>query len=266
MLGRPASLAFPPKQPPPPDSPVELEAVGLERPPVINDVSLSVRRGEIVGLAGLVGSGRTELVRAIFGADKLHAGVVHIKGDRVDRMTPRVGIRKGLVMLPESRKDQGLFLTRSVRENLTMAYLADFTKAGVVMTGRERKAAIRTTRDFDIKAPSLRAPVNQLSGGNQQRVLFARWLLRTPRILIVDEPTRGIDVGAKRAIYELIVDLAASGMAVLLVSSELEEVLGLSHRVLVIRDGRIVGEFQGESLREAPILAAAFGADHEARA
>jgi len=162
-------------------------------------------------------------------------------------------------MLAESRKEQGLFLTRAVKENVTMAHLAEFARAGLVMSRPERKAAGAVARDLDVKTPSIRTPVSELSGGNQQRVLFARWLLKTPRVLIVDEPTRGVDVGAKRAIYDLIVNLAAAGMAVLLVSSELEEVVGLSHRVLVVRDGRIVGEFAGEAVEEAPVLAAAFG-------
>lgn len=259
MLGRPASLAFPDKVLPPSDSPIELEVIGLDRPPMVKEITLQVRRGEIVGLAGLIGSGRTELVRAIFGADRPDAGTVMLGGEPMELMSPRSAIKSGLVMVPESRKDQGLFLTRSVKENLTMAYLADFARGGVIMPGLEKAAAASAARKVEIKTPSLRVPVNELSGGNQQRVLFARWLLKTPRVLIVDEPTRGVDVGAKRAIYELIVGLAASGMAVLLVSSEMEEVLGLSHRVLVVRDGRIVGEFTGAELKEAPVLAAAFG-------
>ena len=259
MLGRPASLAFPEKQEPPPDSAVELEVVGLHRPPMVKQVSLQVRRGEIVGLAGLVGSGRTEMVRAIFGADRPVSGSVTLGGARVGIKSPRAAIRNGIVMLAESRKEQGLFLTRAVKENVTMAHLAEFARAGLVMSRPERKAAGAVARDLDVKTPSIRTPVSELSGGNQQRVLFARWLLKTPRVLIVDEPTRGVDVGAKRAIYDLIVNLAAAGMAVLLVSSELEEVVGLSHRVLVVRDGRIVGEFAGEAVEEAPVLAAAFG-------
>lgn len=258
MLGRPADLAFPEKSPPPLDAPLVLSVQGLMRPPLVNDVSFEVRAGEIVGLAGLMGSGRTELVRAVFGADRPDSGAVELKGRPVSHRSPRHAIRSGIAMLPESRKDQGLFLLRSVKENITVPYLQQFARMGVLAGGREQVAAESVVRDLDVKTPSLRTRVSALSGGNQQRVLFARWLMKTPSLLMVDEPTRGVDVGAKRAIYELIVSLAAQGMGVLLVSSELEEVLGLSHRVLVISDGSITAEFEGTEITESTVLSAVF--------
>jgi ABC-type sugar transport system ATPase subunit len=163
-------------------------------------------------------------------------------------------------MLPESRKEQGLVMIRSVRENVTLATLGDFSAAGVVRRGRERLRTRELAGELSIRTTSVEAPVATLSGGNQQKVLFAKWLVRPPRVLIADEPTRGVDVGAKRQIHELILALAAQGMAVLLISSELEEVLGLSHRVLVMRRGRVVAEY-GEDATIDRVMAAAFATE-----
>jgi rhamnose transport system ATP-binding protein len=258
MVGRELTLTFPPKQPPAADAPVVLEARGLTRSGVLEDVSLSVRAGEIVGLAGLVGSGRTEVARAIFGADRLDGGEILLDGRAVKLRAPRHAARLGIAMVPESRKEQGLVMVRSVRENLTLATLPAFTTAGVVSTRRERGRVREISRDLDVRAGSLEAPVTTLSGGNQQKALFGKWLLRRPRLLITDEPTRGVDIGAKHQIYELIVQLAADGMAVLLISSELEEVLGLAHRVLVMRRGRIAAELSADEATMDSVMNAAF--------
>ncbi len=258
MIGRELSLIFPSKQPPPADAPVVLEARGLTRRGALEDVSLAVRAGEIVGLAGLVGSGRSEVARAIFGADGLDDGEVLVEGTPVRIRRPRDASRHGIAMLPESRKDQGLVMLRSVRENVTVTSLKDFSTAGYVHRRRERTRTRELERELDVRAASIEAPVVTLSGGNQQKVLFAKWLVRPPKILIADEPTRGVDVGAKRQIHELIVRLAADGMAVLLISSEVEEVLGLAHRVLVMRRGRLVAEFEGEEATDEAVMAAAF--------
>jgi rhamnose transport system ATP-binding protein len=258
MVGRELTLTFPPKQPPPADAPVVLEARGLTRGRVIDDVSLSVRAGEIVGLAGLVGSGRTEVARALFGADRIDNGEILLEGRPVRIRSPRHATRLGIAMIPESRKEQGLVMVRPVRENVTLATLPAFAEAGVVNRRRERRRVRELTRELDVRGASLEAPVTTLSGGNQQKALFGKWLVRRPRVLITDEPTRGVDVGAKHQIYELIVRLAADGMGVLLISSELEEVLGLAHRVLVMRRGRVVAELSAEEATMDRVMNAAF--------
>ena len=260
MVGREVSLEYPAKVPPAEDAPTVLAVRGLRRAGVLEDISLEVRAGEIVGLAGLVGSGRTEVARAIFGADPIDAGTITLDGRELRIRGPRQSARHGITMLPESRKEQGLVMMRSVRENVTLPTLRDFATAGVVSRRRERARTGELARDLAIRAPSIDAPVSTLSGGNQQKTLFAKWLVRTPRILIADEPTRGVDVGAKRQIHELILGLAEQGMAVLLISSELEEVLGLAHRVLVMQRGRIVAEYDKEATMEQ-VMAAAFAAD-----
>jgi ABC-type sugar transport system ATPase subunit len=266
MIGREMTLEYPPKRPPRPDADVVLEARGLTRGRALTDVSLSVRAGEIVGLAGLVGSGRTEVARAIFGADPVDAGEVWLDGRPVRLRGPRQAARHGIAMLPESRKEQGLVMMRSVRENLLLPTLGDYARTGVVMPGRERARAGQLSRDLGIRTPSLDAPVTTLSGGNQQKVLFGKWLARPPRVLIADEPTRGVDVGAKRQIHELLIELAAQGMAVLLISSELEEVLGLAHTVMVMRRGRIVAAYEGEEATMQRVMSAAFAAEEQEEA
>ena len=266
MLGRSIDVTFPAKQPPPADAPVVLGVSQLSRPPAVQDVSFEIREGEIVGLAGVLGSGRSEVARAIFGADRRAGGRVTLDGDELRARSPRQAIRQGVVMLPEDRKSQGLFMLRSIAENITLAHLPDVSQAGVVRPGVERERVQELVRRMDVRAPSSRVRVNTLSGGNQQKVLFARWLFRRPRVLIIDEPTRGVDIGAKLAIYELIRTLAEEGIAILLISSEHEEVLGLAHRVLVMRTGRIVAELDHDMMSEDALLRAALAADSEAGA
>lgn len=258
MIGRRLELAFPDRPALPSAAPTVLRAEGLQRRGAIENVSFDIRAGEIVGLAGLVGSGRTEIARALFGADRLDAGHVLIDGQPVTIRNPRDAAAVGIAMLPESRKEQGLFMELAVRENATAAILPSLSSGGIVNTARERDAAQQAVRDLDVRTRSIEAPVINLSGGNQQKVLFAKWLLLQPRILLADEPTRGVDVGAKRQIYELLVRLAGEGMGVLLISSEIEEVLGLAHRVLVLRTGRIVAEFAGEEATKDAVMSAAF--------
>jgi len=258
MLGRPLDLTFPDKAPLAPDAPVVLSVRGLARPPHVEDVSFEIHAGEIVGLAGLIGSGRTEVARAIFGADRPTAGVVELDGKAINARTPRAAISHGVVMLPEDRKRQGLVMLRSIVENVTLPHLEDLSSVGVMSRGDERRRTSDLIGRLDVRTRSNAAAINTLSGGNQQKVLFAKWLFRRPRVFILDEPTRGVDVGAKVAIYELIRSLAAEGMAVLLISSEHEEVLGLAHRVLVMRAGRIVAEFDEDTMSEDAVLHAAF--------
>lgn len=258
MIGRKIDLSFPLRNTVQLDAPVVLEARNLQRAGAINDVSLIIRAGEIVGLAGLVGSGRSEVLRALFGADPLDGGTILVDGRPVRMRTPRDAARLGVAMLPESRKDQGLFMRRPIRENTTVAYLEPLLTAGVINTRRERRAAEQVTEELGVRMDSIEAPVVELSGGNQQKVLFAKWLLRRPKVLLADEPTRGVDVGAKRQIYELLNRLAANGMGVLLVSSEMEEVLGLAHRVLVLRSGRVVASFAGQEATKERVMSYAF--------
>jgi ABC-type sugar transport system ATPase subunit len=260
MVGRALELTFPPKRPAPADAPPVLEAAGLTRTGAVADVSLTVRAGEIVGLAGLVGSGRTEVARLIFGADKLDAGEIRLNGEPVNIRGPRQAAGLGIALIPESRKEQGLLMVRSIRENATLATVGQFTTAGVMRTDREDRRAGALAERLDVRAPNLKARVGSLSGGNQQKVLFAKWLATEPKLLIADEPTRGIDVAAKQQIHKLIADLAADGMAVLLISSEIEEVLGLAHRVLVMRGGRVVEELSGAEATQETVMRAAFAA------
>jgi simple sugar transport system ATP-binding protein/ribose transport system ATP-binding protein len=255
MLGRSLGQAFPDRVRPAPDAPVVLDVRGLVAPGV-HGVSFSVRAGEIVGLAGLVGAGRSEVARAVYGATARAGGAVGLMGGaRWDR--PAAALRAGIALVPESRATEGLMLGRPVRENVSIASLWTRTRAGFVRRATERRDVASALEVCTVQAPAERA-ARTLSGGNQQKLLFARATLTRPRLLIADEPTRGIDVGAKRAIYERIVELAAGGAGVLLISSETEEVLGLAHRVLVMRAGRIAAELTGDAMTESAILAAAF--------
>ena len=262
MLGRPLEATFPPRRPVPADAPVVLSVRGL-RAPGVADVSFDLRAGEILGMAGLVGAGRTEVARAIFRANRVHSGSVRVArgpGMAAVTGTPRAAMRAGVLMIPESRKEQGLLLRRPVRENVSLSTLAAMSTAGLVRRRTERRTVREALARVDVRGGGHAVPAAALSGGNQQKLLFARSLLRDPVVLIADEPTRGVDVGAKRAIYELLASLTDSGLGVLLISSDVEEVLGLAHRVLVMRGGRVAAELAGDDVTEAAILGAAFGA------
>jgi simple sugar transport system ATP-binding protein/ribose transport system ATP-binding protein len=256
MLGRPVSRAYPDKRLPPADAPVALSIAGLSAPGV-TDATLTLRAGEIVGLAGLIGAGRSELAHAIYGASQVTAGGVRV-GTAVLAGRPGASIEAGVALIPESRKDDGLILRRPIRENVSLTSLRRFRRFGFVRRGAER-ARVKTALEQVDGSPLLEAPAGSLSGGNQQKLLFARALLIEPTVLIADEPTRGIDVGAKRDIYEVLVRLASDGLAILLISNELEEILGLAHRVLVMRGGRLVAELSGPDMTEEAIVSAAFG-------
>jgi rhamnose transport system ATP-binding protein len=256
MLGRPASRAYPDKRMPPADAPIALAIEGLSAPGV-EDATLTLRAGEIVGLAGLIGAGRSELARAIYGATAATAGGVQVAGAMLPGR-PGASIEAGIALIPESRKDDGLILRRPIRENVSLTSLRRFQRLGFVRRASER-AQVRGALEQVDGSPLLEAPAGSLSGGNQQKLLFARALLIDPGVLIADEPTRGIDVGAKRDIYEVLVRLASDGMAILLISNELEEILGLTHRVLVMRAGRLVAELSGQDMTEEAIVSAAFG-------
>ncbi|HEY7274555.1 MAG TPA: sugar ABC transporter ATP-binding protein [Trebonia sp.] len=240
-------------------APVVLDVSGLDRKGVLRDISLQIRAGEIVGLAGLVGSGRTELARAIAGADPVDRGTIAVDGTARRISSPADAMATGMAFLPESRKDDGLFLELSLAANTTFADLrAVASRFGVLRLAQERGKTTSLLNMLSVRPPTPSAKAANLSGGNQQKVMFARWLFRNPRVLILDEPTRGVDVAARAAIHQLINNLAAEGTAVLLISSEIEEVLGLAHRVLVMRRGSITTEFGADPPLDA-VMEAAFG-------
>jgi simple sugar transport system ATP-binding protein/ribose transport system ATP-binding protein len=255
MLGRTLGSVFPDKPPMPTTGEPVLTVTDLTAPGV-NGVSITVRPGEIVGLAGLVGAGRSEIAHAIFGAARRSGGSVEVAGATSGHSVP-AALRSGVFLIPESRKEQGLVLGRPIRQNVTLSNLRLVAAGGWVMEGRERREA-RAMLDRVTVTGDDRRSVSALSGGNQQKVLFARALQHPRRVLIADEPTRGVDVGSRRAIYDLIVEQAAQGVGVLVISSDVEEVLGLAHRILVVRAGRIVGEFAGDDMTEENVITAAF--------
>ena len=257
MLGQPLTSTFPPKSPPPADAPVVLSVRDLHGPGV-SGASFELRAGEILGLAGLVGAGRTELARTIFGAEPVEAGDAVLATGRPLGLNPRRSLDDGVALIPESRKDEGLIFGRSTIENSTLPRLGRLSVLGIVRRRAERKAAREVLERCDVRGASFGAPVETLSGGNQQKVLFARMLLCEPGIVIADEPTRGVDIGAKRSIYDFLVELASQGVGIVIICSELEEAIGLAHRVLVMRRGRIVDELEGDEITESRILAAAF--------
>lgn len=265
MLGRPAEVSFPERPPDPGEgAPLLLRVEHLRVAPTVVDVSFQVRAGEIIGLAGLVGSGRSETLRAIFGADASDGGLVETTGRRYDRRTSRESVDNGLAMIPEDRQGQGLVHTMTVGENISLPGIRRFTKRGLIDRGRERRSVAAILRDLAVVPQRVDEDIATLSGGNQQKVLFGKWLGIAPRILLLDEPTRGIDVGAKRQIYEMIVALATRGLGVVLVSSELEEVMGLSHRVHLIRAGQTIGEVDPRVATLDEVLFRLFGLPSEA--
>jgi D-xylose transport system ATP-binding protein len=226
----------------------------------VDDISFQVRRGEILGIAGLVGAGRTELVTALFGAyPGPQEGEVWLEGRRVDTSTPLKAIRAGFALVPEDRKHHGIVPDLSVGENITLSVLARFSRATRIDDGAELLAINGQIAQLALKTASPALPITSLSGGNQQKAVLAKMLLTRPKVLILDEPTRGVDVGAKFEIYKLMLELAAQGLAIVMVSSELAEVLGVSDRVLVMGEGRLRGEFANVGLTQEMVLAAAIG-------
>jgi rhamnose transport system ATP-binding protein len=222
------------------------------------NISFEINPGEILGIAGLVGSGRTELVRSIFGVDQFDSGSVEFLGETITRFSPARSITHGIGFLPESRKDQGIVPLRSLSENISLPHLRTLSRFGWINRYKEQSLVQKFFMLCGVKAASPKVHISKLSGGNQQKALFARALAGSPKLFIADEPTRGVDVGSKRAIYNLLAEQAAAGMAILVVSSELDEVVGLTHRVLVMRDGQIAKELVGDAVTENSVLEAAF--------
>ncbi len=239
--------------------PERLRVEGLSREGLFSDVSFSLHAGEIVGLTGLVGSRRTEVVRALFGADPKTAGQVFVDGRPVEITSPRAAIARGMGLLTEDRKNQGLVLGMSVRENTTLAGLGKLVRRMLVDGRREREVAAQYVRELQIKTPSTEQAAQLLSGGNQQKVVLAKWLFTHSDILIFDEPTRGVDVGAKTEIFKLMNGLLARGAAILMVSSELPEVLGMCDRILVMHEGRLAGELSRAEATQERVMRLATG-------
>ena len=254
MVGRQIEVG----RPPVPDTraqPVALQVQGLSRGKAVRDVSFTLRRGEILGLAGLMGAGRTELARLVFGADRRDAGQIQVHGRAVDIRSPSDAVAQGIGYLSEDRKHFGLAIGLDVETNIVLAHLRRFANAaGWLDDGAVRRSAQGFVEQLDIRTPSVTQPVRLLSGGNQQKIVIAKWLLRDCDILLFDEPTRGIDIGAKNEIYKLLQALAAQGKAIVMISSELPEVLRLSHRILVMCEGRLTGELSAAEATQEKIM------------
>ncbi|MFF6883388.1 sugar ABC transporter ATP-binding protein [Streptomyces sp. NPDC012421] len=256
MTGRSVEHVFPPRKPlgPATVDPPALTVAGLSRPGEFAPVTFDVRPGEILGLAGLVGSGRSEILETIYGARKPASGRVLVAGEEVRAGSVRAAIRAGIGLAPEERKAQALFMLESVTSNVSVSVLSSFARAGWVDRRAERTATRRATRELVLRPDQPETRIKNLSGGNQQKAVLARWLLRGCRVLLLDEPTRGVDIGARAELYAVIRRLADEGMAVVLVSSEVPEVLGLADRVLVLREGHVVHEAPAEALDEHRVL------------
>ncbi len=241
-----------------------LEARGITRRRAFTDVSLVLRRGEIVGLAGLVGAGRTEVARCLAGADALDAGTMLLAGSPYGPASPRDAIARGVVYLPEDRKTQGLVLGMSVRANVTLPTLERFSRGGVIRRAAERAAAAGQARAVELRPPDVERETGTLSGGNQQKIVLAKWLLAEADVLLFDEPTRGVDIAAKAELHRVIRSLADAGKAVLVISSELAEVLALADRVVVMREGRVSGELSAAEATAERVLGLALPVSHAA--
>lgn len=235
---------------------VVLKVEGLTRSPLTQDISFTIRAGEIVGLAGLVGSGRSELAQAIFGVTPADSGEIFLDGQKVDIASPRDATELGIAYVPEDRGLQGLIRPMTLRENVSLAVLEHLAKGSFINRGRERALVDDSIKQFGIRASGSEQVMNKLSGGNQQKAVIAKWLATKPRLLIMDEPTRGVDVGAKAEIHRLMGDLVERGLAILMISSELPEIIGMSDRILVMREGRLVAEFCREDADQEDIAAA----------
>jgi ribose transport system ATP-binding protein len=259
MVGR--ELANVSRQPPKRIGAPLFEVRNLSRKgkPNLQDINFILHEGEILGFAGLVGAGRSETARAIFGADRIETGEILLNGQPVRLRSPKEAVARGIGMVPEERKRQALFMNMPIRYNVGIASLPARSPGGIVRHAGQRKLAEEFVRKLSIKLSSIDAPVKSLSGGNQQKTVLARWLATEPKVLILDEPTHGVDVGAKADIYQLMRDLAAAGIGIILISSELPEILNMSDRIVVMHEGRITGVLDGRGATEDQVMAYATG-------
>jgi ribose transport system ATP-binding protein len=256
MVGRTIENEYPDRPHCSGDTLMEVQSINTHK---LHDVSFTLKKGEILGFVGLVGAGRTEIVRALFGADKVRGHKVLINGKPITIRNPKDAKDAGFGFIPEDRKLQGLVLPFSVESNISMASISNFTKFGFIRKSLEKGIGARQVKALNVKTPSTRVPVRNLSGGNQQKCIVGRWMEISPSIFIMDEPTKGIDVGAKFEIYMLMKEIAERGGAIILISSELPEVLNMSNRVLTIFEGRITGEFDPQTTSADRIMSAALG-------
>jgi rhamnose transport system ATP-binding protein len=240
---------------------VVLEVRHLTRPGVFADVSFQLRRGEILGFAGLVGAGRTEMARVLFGIDRAESGEIWLKGKQVRIRSPQQAMDYGIAYVPEDRHQYGLVMNFSIAANVTLPILQQVSRLGLLDPRREQKIASEYSSQLHIRSEGVEQLVNALSGGNQQKVVLSKWLATNPSVLILDEPTRGIDVGAKAEVHRIISDLAAGGLAIILISSELPEVLAMADRVIVLHEGRVTGTFTRSEATQEQVMFAATGQD-----
>jgi ABC-type sugar transport system ATPase subunit len=257
MVGRSLGEVFPSRHPPTDE--IALEVMDLTRAGSFSDISFALHRGEVLGMSGLVGSGRTQMARCIFGAEPFDSGAIRLGGRPIRPRSPHDAVREGIALLTEDRKRDGLVMHCTIRDNVSMASYEKLSRLGVINRRAQEASVQQKVRELDIRPPLVDRLARQLSGGNQQKLVLAKWLMTQARVLILDEPTRGVDVATKVEIYQLISDLAADGIGILLISSELPEILGLSDRALVMREGRVVGEFTRAQASEERLLAAAAG-------
>jgi ribose transport system ATP-binding protein len=263
MIGRDLEDIYPQRKPALGE--VLLDVSGLHRPGVLHDISFQLHAGEIIGIAGMRGAGRTELARAIFGADP-HEGSLQLAGRPFLVRSPQDAIRHRVALATEDRKAEGLFLQQSVRSNITISGLSALTQMGVINLRQELEQVLALIRRLSIKTPSAERAVGQMSGGNQQKVVLARWLNIGVRVFLLDEPTRGIDVGSKHEIYQIMAQLAEQGAGIIMISSELPEILGMSDRVLVMHEGRLAKELPRVEASEEKIMFYATGSHHQSQA
>ena len=264
MTGTTLELSFPARSPAPPaETPTLLKVRDLQVGTTVNDVSMTVRAGEIVGIAGLVGSGRSELLRAIFGADRITSGTIELNGKPLHDASTKGATQAGLAMIPEDRRAQGLIMTMTVKENVTLPHLPELSRWRIVRRRIELPKVQQILDAIGVVPPEPDGDVRTLSGGNQQKVLFSKWLFGSPSVVLLDEPTRGVDVASKRAIYRSIIETAAQGIGIVLVSSEFEEVLELSHRVHVMHKGSFVREFDPTHIDHDELMKAAFNLEFD---
>ncbi|UWP61035.1 sugar ABC transporter ATP-binding protein [Ruminococcus gauvreauii] len=256
MVGRTIENEYPPRAQKVGETILEVRNLNTKK---LHDISFTARRGEILGLVGLVGAGRTETVRAIFGADKLHSGEVWLEGKKLDIKSPLDAKNHGFGFVPEERKGQGLLLNFDIATNISMAAFDHFTDKGVLNKKKEKEIVEKQIKALGVKTPGADERIGNLSGGNQQKCLIARWLELNPKVLIMDEPTRGIDVGAKYEIYVLMKEIAEAGGTIIMISSELPEVLNMSNRVYVLCDGHVAGEFDAAEVTDTQVMAVALG-------
>ncbi|MCY8316588.1 ribose ABC transporter ATP-binding protein RbsA [Bacillus vallismortis] len=257
MVGRELTERYPNRTPSLGDNIFEVKNASVKGR--FEDVSFSVRSGEIVGISGLMGAGRTEIMRALFGVDRLDSGEIWIAGKKTVIKNPQDAVKKGLGFITENRKDEGLLLDTSIRENIALPNLASFSPKGLIDHKREAEFVDLLIKRLTIKTASPETHARHLSGGNQQKVVIAKWIGIGPKVLILDEPTRGVDVGAKREIYTLMNELTERGVAIIMVSSELPEILGMSDRIIVVHEGRISGEINAQEATQERIMTLATG-------